>query len=110
VLVDRDETTLARQDELGRLGRSIADLFQSVSDQVVYVQKIAKGDLTLQVNIRSEKDALGKSISELISNFHELAGTIISASKAVASGAGMVANSSQSLSRDQQNKQVLYRN
>ncbi len=99
VLEDRDETTLARQDELGRLGRSIADLFQSVSDQVVYLQKIAKGDLTHQVNIRSEKDAMGKSISELISNFHELAGTIISASKAVASGAGMVANSSQSLSQ-----------
>ena len=99
LVVERDATSIARQDELGTISRSIADLFDSISKQVEDVQKISKGDLTINATIRSENDAMGKSISELVSNFHQLASSIISASEQVASGAGIVSDSSQSLSQ-----------
>ena len=99
LLEDRDNTSLTRKDELGRISGSIAALFDSVSEQVKDVQTISKGDLTVKANIRSDKDEMGKSISELVSNFKHLATAIISASKEVESGAGVVADSGQVLSR-----------
>jgi methyl-accepting chemotaxis protein len=55
--------------------------------------------LTTVVTVRSEFDIMGKALEELVSKFHDLTASIISASDQVASGANLVSNSSMVLSQ-----------
>ncbi len=61
--------------------------------------KIAAGDLTVDVTIKSENDLLGKKLHELVVKNNEVLASITAASEQVASGAKQISDSSMALSQ-----------
>ena len=99
VIDARDLEWAKRQDEVGSLADSYIKVIESTKKMAEQTQLIADGDLTTDVTVRSEFDIQGKALDELVRKFHELTQSIVTAADQVASGAGMVSNSSTSLSQ-----------
>ncbi len=55
-------------DEIGKLTDSFKLMIENIKERALAADKIAVGDLTVDVKIKSEKDALGKSLSSMIEN------------------------------------------
>lgn len=94
--VNVDATT---NDEIGSLMKSFSKMIQNIRNQALVVEKMAAGDLTIDVQAKSENDLLGKKLSEMIRTNNEVLGNINSASEQVASGAKQVSQSSIMLSQ-----------
>ncbi|MFZ5989060.1 MAG: methyl-accepting chemotaxis protein [Bacillota bacterium] len=94
--VSVDEST---NDEIGILAKSFEKMIENIRDQALAVEKIAQGDLTVDVKIKSQDDVLGKKLNEMIELNSEILSRINSASEQVASGAKQVSMSSQILSQ-----------
>ncbi|OPX45845.1 methyl-accepting chemotaxis protein II [Ruminiclostridium hungatei] len=87
------------KDEIGTLMLSFSRMVENIRGQAVIVEKMAAGDLTIDVKVRSDKDLLGKKLSEMIETNNEVLGNINLASEQVALGARQVSSSSQMLSQ-----------
>jgi methyl-accepting chemotaxis protein len=87
------------KDELGKLAKSFNDVILGISGQAEIAEKIANADLTVDVAVRSDKDLLGKKLSELVQELNELVSNIFSAAEQVASGAKQISDSSMALSQ-----------
>ncbi len=53
------------KDETGQLIRAFRNLVTSTREQALLVEKIADGDLTVDVPVRSEKDLLGRKLTDV---------------------------------------------
>jgi methyl-accepting chemotaxis protein len=75
---ERDMVALGvRRDELGELGRSVASLTDGyLSPMVQVADRLAGGDLTVDVTPRSAADELGTSFAAMVRNFRELVSRI----------------------------------
>jgi len=87
------------KDETGKLVEAFRNLVDSTKEQVNVIEKVADGDLTVNVPIRSEKDILGQKLSEMVHKIHDLVMNIDTAAEQVSSGANQIANSSMELSQ-----------
>ncbi len=87
------------KDEVGQLMVALDKVVEARKEQVRSTKQLAEGDLTVDFKIESEKDTLGKSLSGLVARLSEIMSSIISAADQVASGAGLVSDSSVSLSQ-----------
>ncbi len=56
------------KDEIGMLGQSFRKMIESTKEQVSAADKIADGDLTMEIKIRSEEDVLAKSLTRMVEN------------------------------------------
>lgn len=88
-----------RKDEIGQLMESFARMTANIREQAIAVEKIAGGDLTAKVSVKSENDLMGNKLSELLEGLNEVIGNINSASEQVASGSKQLSDSSISLSQ-----------
>jgi len=52
----------ARQDEVGVLAKAFAEMTESLGQMTRVAAQISKGDLTVEVIPKSDKDILGKSL------------------------------------------------
>lgn len=86
-------------DEIGRLAQSFGKMIENIQDQARAVEALASGDLTVELEVKSDKDVLGKKLNEMIEKNNELLGNINSASGQVAAGANQVSDSSNQLSQ-----------
>jgi methyl-accepting chemotaxis protein len=89
----------SRKDEFGVLAASFDKVINSTKILAEQTQRIAKGDLTTEVTIRSEVDVLGKALCDMVAQLHELAASIIATSRQVSAGAKVVSDSSATLSQ-----------
>ncbi|WP_114296277.1 methyl-accepting chemotaxis protein [Anaerobacterium chartisolvens] len=87
------------KDEIGSLAESFARMIASIREQAMTAERIASGDLTAEVNVRSENDLLGKKLSEMVEKNNEILSNIASASEQVAAGSKQVSDSSIALSQ-----------
>jgi len=87
------------KDETGRLAESFRNLVRSTREQADAVERIADGDLTTEVPVRSEKDLLGRKLSEMVHNLNDLILNIATAAEQVSSGARQISDSSMALSQ-----------
>lgn len=87
------------KDEIGNLMESFSKMVENIREQALAVEKIASGDLTVEVKVRSENDILGKKLSEMIEKNNEVLSHINSASEQVAAASRQVSASSQALSQ-----------
>lgn len=94
VIQEKDRQLKYRKDEIGVFSLSFSKLIASTIEQANQARAIADGDLTTQIAVRSEGDVLGHALSELVSNFHQLASSIVSSAEQVNSGAGQVEEAS----------------
>lgn len=90
---------VSSRDEIGKLAASFNKMIDNIRGQALAVERIADGDLTVEVAIRSEDDLLGKKLSEMVYNNNEIISTIALASEQVAVGAKQVSESSMALSQ-----------
>jgi methyl-accepting chemotaxis protein len=87
------------KDEIGTLMKSFSKMVENIREQALVAEKIAAGDLTVQVRVKSDNDLLGKKLSEMIQMNNEILNNINSASEQVAAGARQVSASGQILSQ-----------
>ncbi len=87
------------KDEIGSLVMSFSKMIENIRKQAFVVEKMAAGDLTIDVQVKSDKDLLGSKLSEMIETNNEVLRNINLASEQVALGARQVSSSSQMLSQ-----------
>ncbi|MDU2063257.1 MAG: methyl-accepting chemotaxis protein [Sporomusaceae bacterium] len=64
--------TATSKDEIGTLMHSFARMIESIHEQALVAEKIAAGDMTAQVKIKSENDLLGKNLHKCINNINQM--------------------------------------
>lgn len=87
------------EDEIGKLSKAFANMIASIREQARIVEKIAEGDLTVTVPIRSEHDLLGRSLYDMVKENNEVLSNISLAAEQVATGSKQVSDSSIALSQ-----------
>ncbi len=96
---DVPETFLARRDESGDLAKGLQAMITSLRRAAGLSDAIADGDLTVRVQLASERDQLGLALDRMVRTLKDIIGRIDTAAAQVDSGAREVADSSQALSQ-----------
>lgn len=89
----------SRNDEVGIMSKAFQNMITNIREQAGIAEAIAGGDLTVKVNVRSEKDLLNMKLSEIVEKNNEVLNHIRAASEQVAAGAKQVSDSSIDLSQ-----------
>ena len=91
---------LSRQDEIGQMAQTMDRFADSLQNEMVAsLQKLADGDLTIQVSPKDERDAIRGALNTLGQDLNSLVAQIQSSGEQIASGSTQVADGSQSLSQ-----------
>ncbi len=72
-----------REDELGEIGRAFNRLIVYFQEMAEAAQMLADGDLTAEIEPKSNKDVLGKAFRQMIDNLRELIGQLTDSANAV---------------------------
>lgn len=96
VNVNVDATT---SDEIGNLMISFSKMIANIREQALVAEKIASGDLTAEVKVKSENDLLGKKLRQLVDTNNKILLDINNAAEQVAIGAQQISDSGQTLSQ-----------
>ncbi len=90
---------LNRKDEIGQLGFALDQMADSLQQQVEVAEEIAKGNLTVDVELASDQDQLGKALSQMVVVLNDVIRQVISASGNVSSGSQAMSSTSQEMSQ-----------
>lgn len=93
------DCTKINNDDLGALMDEFADMVKETKTQAQIADMVAKGDLTVQVNPRGDKDLLGTALYRLVKDNNEILGNIKESTMQVTVGSEQVASASQSLAQ-----------
>jgi len=74
-------------------------MIENIREQAYVVEKIAEGDMTVDVRVKSDKDLLGKKLKEMVEINNEVLSNINEVAAQVAAGAKQVSDSSMQLSQ-----------
>ncbi len=96
--VDVDCTKMYN-DDLGSLMDNFRDMADAIKEQARVADVIAKGDFTIEVTPRSDKDILGKALYRLVSDENATLNSIKEAGTQITVGSEQVANASQALAQ-----------
>jgi methyl-accepting chemotaxis protein len=80
-----------RKDEIGDLGRNIISMIKYLQEIGVVTESISRNDLTVTVNLRSEKDELGHSLTAMLENLRQSIGEITDNANNLSAAAGQLA-------------------
>ncbi|MCM1057120.1 MAG: methyl-accepting chemotaxis protein [Firmicutes bacterium] len=86
-------------DDLGELMDDFAKMADGIRDQVRIADQIAKGDFTVEVKPRSDRDVLGKALLKLVRDENMTLNNIREAGSQITVGSEQVANASQALAQ-----------
>jgi methyl-accepting chemotaxis protein len=87
------------RDETGILMQAFAKMIGSIREQAQAAERIAAGDLTVEVKVRSDNDLLGQRLSEMVATNNQILSDINFAAEQVAAGAEQIAASGEVLSQ-----------
>lgn len=93
-------------NEIGSMIQSFQRMVESIHENVDVVKRLAQGDMTVFVNIRSQEDSLGRNLYHLVQSNDFMFAKIIEIAMSVASASQNIANASQMLA-DTASKQVV---
>ncbi len=85
-------------DEIGKLAETANQMAKALEGKANLALKIAKGDLSHDVNLSSEKDTLGIALREMVSNLRKIVGEVRESSEIVASGSENQTTTAQKIS------------
>jgi methyl-accepting chemotaxis protein len=77
---------VGRQDEIGEVGEAVNTVQANLSATARVAESIARGDLTVEPVLLSEKDTLGRSLKGMLANLRTTVGKIQRVASEVASG------------------------
>ena len=86
-----------KDNEVGTMMGAFQAMADNIEQNVKVLQRVAQGDMTTFVNIRSHHDSLGKSLYHLVQSNDAVFNEIVEAAHTVAAGAGEIASVSHSL-------------
>ena len=86
-----------RHTEVGSMIRSFERMVESIHENVEVVKRLAKGDMTVFVNIRSEEDSLGTHLYHLVQSHDFMFAKILRIGISVANASQHIASASQML-------------
>ncbi len=87
------------RDEMGWLLHEFEEMLKPLRRMADAAQRIAAGDLTVEVRPQSEKDVLGNAFSDMLAKLSQAIGEVREGANALSSAATQVSASSQSLSQ-----------
>ena len=87
------------RDETGRLLAAMARMVTSTRTMVAAAGRIAEGDLAVAVTPRSEKDALGLALRNMVDKLVRVIAEVQTGAAAVSAAAGQVSSASETLSQ-----------
>ncbi|MDR0223083.1 MAG: methyl-accepting chemotaxis protein [Oscillospiraceae bacterium] len=87
------------KDEIGRCINSAAKFFARLNKVGETLESVSGGDLTREIDLLSQDDAMGVSLNTLVAKYNEMFAGISSSSDQVLQGAAQVAAGSQSLAQ-----------
>jgi len=87
------------KDELGLCIGSTATFIGELNAEMDMLERVADGDLTVNPNILSENDKVGKALTKVVSNLNNMLAEISNSSGQVSSGSQQIADGSQSLAQ-----------
>lgn len=94
-----DITPATSQDETGRMISAMRSMVDSLRDTATSAERIAAGDLTIEVKPWSDKDVLGNSFRKMIDKLSRIIGEIRESASATSGAAVQVSATSQTLSQ-----------
>ncbi len=89
---------LKRYDEIGQLTNALDTMAEVLEERANLTSQIAAGDLSRDVNLASDSDALGNSLQSMVTSLNQVLAQVRAAAAQVAAGSDQVSDSSQSLS------------
>lgn len=95
--MDIDELQNVELEEVKRMMDAFLQMADSIRDNVRVVKKVADGDMTAFVNIRSSEDSLGKNLYRMVQNNDMMFAKISEIALAVTDEAKAIADANQSL-------------
>lgn len=106
--IDFDQQVLKgnEDNEIGSMIQSFQRMVDSIHENVEVVKRLAQGDMTVFVNIRSHEDSLGRNLYHLVQSNDFMFARIIEIAMSVATASQNIANASQMLA-DTASKQVV---
>lgn len=86
-------------DEIGHLAQSFREMIANIRQQALIAERIADGDLTVEVEVRSDRDLLNMKLREIVEKNNEVLSNVVASSEQVAAGSKQVSESSMELSQ-----------
>jgi methyl-accepting chemotaxis protein len=86
------------RDETADMARAFSRMLDSIKAKVQAIDRIADGDLTIDIDMSSDRDELGSTLLRMRESLNGLLGRVNGAVEQVYSGADQVSQASQSLS------------
>lgn len=90
---------VSSKDEVGDVLRALDQMTTNLSETANIAESISKGDLTVEVTERSEKDMLGKALKEMVAQLRNVVSNAITSSNNVAEGAQNMSATAEQLSQ-----------
>jgi methyl-accepting chemotaxis protein len=90
---------LKRGDEIGELAGALDEMAEGLEEKAVLAEKVAGGDLTVDIHMASDRDRLGISLSQMVRRLSDLMAQVQLASEQIAAGSVQVADGAQTLSQ-----------
>ncbi len=90
---------LEKRDELGQLASALDGMAEGLEQKAALADRIAEGDLTVEVPLNSERDRLGHALRKMVQSLAGLVGQIFASAEHLVSGSSQVSASSQLLSQ-----------
>jgi methyl-accepting chemotaxis protein len=86
-------------DEAGLMTASMTDMTEALRGMVVVAERIAAGKLTVQVAVRSDRDALGIAFAAMKEKLSEVIGEVRSGAIALSAASSQVSSAAQTVSQ-----------
>ncbi len=97
IVFDQEILKGNEDNEIGSMICSFQRMVESIHENVEVVKRLAQGDMTVFVNIRSDEDSLGRNLYHLVQSNDFMFAKIIKIAMAVASASQDIADASQKL-------------
>ena len=95
--IDEKDIQQVKLEEVKRMIDSFLRMAESIRDNVRVVTKVAEGDMTAFVTIRSDQDSLGKNLYKMVQNNDMMFSKVAEIANSVSDQTQAIANASQSL-------------
>ena len=90
-------TDIDSKDELGELAAAFDKMAEGIQQQAAAVEEVSKGDFSVDLAVRSEKDTMNKAVNRLVDNMNDAMRELSETSNQVAAGSSQVADGAQAL-------------
>lgn len=97
-ILPEDELNIKSKDEIGIVANVFNNIVDTFRNRCSEVSKIAEGDLTIKINVKSDKDIFSEALFKMCSSLNDIICNINNSVIQVASSSVELADASQSLS------------